>query len=108
MGWEDNNALNLNASTGQAEKVNTAVYRASLADLDVAGMHVRLMPQADYVIVEFGPRQSKSAIQYQITSPAVHSSDSTRRAGFPARSASDGQRVVTALKRAAVLCGAPA
>ena len=108
MGWEDNNALNLNASTGQPEKTNTSVYRAPLGDLDVAGIHVRPMPQADYVIVEFGPRQSKPSIQYQITSPAVQGSDSTRRVGFPARSAADGQRVVAALKRAAVLCGAPA
>ena len=40
MAWEDNNALNLNASTGQAEKTNTSVYRAPLGDLDVAGIHV--------------------------------------------------------------------
>jgi len=108
MGWEDNNALNLNASTGQAEKTNTSVYRLALGDLDVGGIHVRPMAPADYVIVEFGPRQSKPSIQYQITSPAVQGSDSTRRVGFPARSAADGQRVVEALKRAAVLCGAPA
>jgi hypothetical protein len=109
MGWEDSNALNLNASTGQPEKVNTTVYRAPLGDLDVAGIHVTTIAQANYVIVEFGPRQSRPAIPYRITSPApMQSSDSTRRLGFPARSADDGSRVVAALKRAAVLCGAPA
>jgi hypothetical protein len=38
----------------------------------------------------------------------VQGSDSARRVGFPVRSADDGKRVVAALKRAAVLCGAPA
>jgi hypothetical protein len=108
MGWEDSNALNLNASTGKAEKVNTSTYRAPLGDLDVAGIHLRTFPQDKYVIVEFGPRQSKPAIPYRITSPAPQSPDSTRRVGFAARSADDGKRVVAALKRAAVLCGAPA
>ena len=109
MGWEDSNALNLNASTGQAEKVNTSTYRVPLGDLDVAGIHVRTFPQDKYVIVEFGPRQSKPAIPYRVTSPpTLQSSDSARRVGFPVRSADDGQRVVAALKRAAVLCGAPA
>ena len=109
MGWEDSNALNLNASTGQAEKVNTSTYRVPLGDLDVAGIHLRTFPQDKYVIVEFGPRQSKPAIPYRVTSPpTLQSSDSARRVGFAARSADDGQRVVAALKRAAVLCGAPA
>jgi hypothetical protein len=109
MGWEDSNALNLNASTGQAERVNTATYRAPLGDLDVAGIHVRTFAPEDYVIVEFGPRQSKPAIPYRVTSPpALQGSDSTRRVGFAARSADDGKRVVAALKRAVVLCGAPA
>ena len=89
--------------------MNKTTYRAPLGDLDVAGIDVTTVAQADYVIVEFGPRQSKPAIPYRITSPAaMQSSDSTRRLGFPARSADDGKRVVDALKRAAVLCGAPA
>ena len=109
MGWEDRNALNINASTGQPEKVNITTYQAPLGDLDVAGIHVTTVAQADYVIVEFGPRQSKPAIPYRVTSPPVmQRSDSTRRLGFAARTAADGARVVEALKRAAVLCGAPA
>jgi hypothetical protein len=108
MDWEDSHALNLSASSNQAQSVNAATYRALLGDLDAAGIHVKTLAQDNNVIVEFGPRQSKPAIAYKVTSPPqFQGSDSTRRVGFAVRNGDDAKRVVAALKRAATLCGAP-
>lgn len=109
MGWEDSHALNVNATTGKAEKVNASEYRVPLGDLDVAGIHLRTFAPDDYVIVEFGPRSSKPGIPYRVTSPVpVQRSDTARFVGFAVRSSDDGKRVAAAIKRAAILCGAPA
>jgi hypothetical protein len=75
-----------------------------LADLDLGGVHVRTFPDTSS-IVEFGPRVARPPVWIAVGQPAERR-DTMRVVAFPVRNVSDGQRVVNAIKRAGLLCGA--
>jgi hypothetical protein len=100
MSWADSLAM---LALGREIHTAGSSHLALLGDLDYGGIHVQ--PGIDNSwLIQIGPRLDKPPIQVTTAKGKI---DTIRTAILPARNENDGKRVVEALKRAAVLCGAP-
>lgn len=104
MSWADSTVMVVGAKTFSTP----VLFSVPLADLDVGGVHAKTMKDDD-VIVEFGPRGDRPPIRHTFTNGELGiASDTNHVVAFPARNTNDAERVVAALKHAAILCGARA